>query len=412
MKKYFLTTALMGTFIAPVFGADKIITSANTCTVDVLGVSDNNATANTIATWTLIDYECSAGQYLLKTEDSLECTPCPIGSYCPGGKFTIESENNGVNTCPTSHPNSAEGAGADTQCYTACTVDMVAKATAVTGNDYYGSGVDTCSATACETGYHVEGNIELVEKTPLIPVDYTIGGSFNNAYAGVATDTFEYGTIHSHSSCQPEIPSDLLYFYKNYSKVISRSMTLEDFRKEFSKVASEQKVSYAVNILSGALGNSSYYADIYKFLYVMLGNQTNAEYSTNDVGQYCYCQMVDFKPVEGDKTKISNAPWIFLQEFDSADNCQTNCIAQCSHRLRYTNSECTAFRAATYGALSYIETGICAANTINIDWDPDNGDTHIQNMCTYNETITLPDDPVKLGYTFSGWKLVEPTTTE
>ena len=48
MKKYFLTTALMGTFIAPAFGADKIITSANTCTFDVLGVSDNNAVAKNL----------------------------------------------------------------------------------------------------------------------------------------------------------------------------------------------------------------------------------------------------------------------------------------------------------------------------------------------------------------------------
>ncbi len=398
--------------MAGAHAADKIITSANTCTVDVLGVSDNNATANTIATWDLIDYTLDPGEYLNVTDTSVTETTCPAGSYCVGGGFTVETADNSIAQCPAEYPNSAEGAGADTQCYTACTVDMVAKATAVTGNDYYGSGVDTCNATACETGYHVEGNIELVEKTPLISVDYTIGGSFNNAYAGVATDTFEYGTIHSHSSCQPEIPSDLLYFYKNYSKVISRSMTLEDFRKEFSKVASEQKVSYAVNILSGALGNSSYFADMYKFLYVVLGTQTNAEYSTNDVGQYCYCQMVDFQPVEGDKTKISNAPWIFLQEFDSADNCQTNCIAQCSHRLRYANSECTAFRAATYGALSYIETGICTANTINIDWNPDNNGAHTINQCTYEGSITVPADPVKPGYTFMGWKLVEENTTE
>ena len=119
MKKYFLTTALMGTFIAPVFGADKIITSANTCTVDVLGVSDNNATANTIATWDLIDYECPAGQYLLNSDGTLKCTECPVGSYCPGGKFTVESENNGTNACPTDYTSDA-GAVGENECYMGC----------------------------------------------------------------------------------------------------------------------------------------------------------------------------------------------------------------------------------------------------------------------------------------------------
>ena len=119
MKKYFLTTALMGTFIAPAFGADKIITSANTCTVDVLGVSDNNAVANTIATWDLIDYTLNPGQYLNVTETSVDKTTCPAGSYCVGGGFTVETANNSIAQCPAEYPNSAEGAGADTQCYTA-----------------------------------------------------------------------------------------------------------------------------------------------------------------------------------------------------------------------------------------------------------------------------------------------------
>ena len=49
----------------------------------------------------------------------------------------------------------------------------------------------------------------------------------------------------------------------------------------------------------------------------------------------------------------------------------------------------------------------CAANTINIDWNPDNNGEHIKNMCTYDGSITVPSDPVKPGYTFTGWKLVE-----
>ncbi|MBR2511237.1 MAG: hypothetical protein IKB59_03645, partial [Alphaproteobacteria bacterium] len=81
MKKYFLSSMLVMGLMSPVFGADGTITGgAGTCTVDVLGVSDNNATANTIATWTLNEYECGAGQYLLNSDGTLECTECPVGS--------------------------------------------------------------------------------------------------------------------------------------------------------------------------------------------------------------------------------------------------------------------------------------------------------------------------------------------
>ena len=44
------------------------------------------------------------------------------------------------------------------------------------------------------------------------------------------------------------------------------------------------------------------------------------------------------------------------------------------------------------------------ANTININWY--NGDTRVaQNTCTYDGSITLPTQPTKPGYTFSGWRL-------
>ena len=62
MKKYFLSSMLVMGLMVPAFGADEIITGgANTCTVDVLGVYDNNATAKTIATWTPVTYECAPG---------------------------------------------------------------------------------------------------------------------------------------------------------------------------------------------------------------------------------------------------------------------------------------------------------------------------------------------------------------
>ena len=55
----------------------------------------------------------------LNSDGTLECTECPVGSYCPGGKFTVESENNGVNTCPTDYTSDA-GATGENECYMGC----------------------------------------------------------------------------------------------------------------------------------------------------------------------------------------------------------------------------------------------------------------------------------------------------
>ena len=44
------------------------------------------------------------------------------------------------------------------------------------------------------------------------------------------------------------------------------------------------------------------------------------------------------------------------------------------------------------------------ANRINIDWFSD-GTRVAQNYCEYNSTITLPETPIKTGYTFNGWTL-------
>ena len=437
MKKYFLTTALMGTFIAPAFGADKIITSANTCTVDVLGVSDNNATANTIATWDLIDYTLNPGQYLSVTETSVDKTTCPAGSYCVGGGYTVETADNSIAQCPTGYPNSATGAGAQNQCYTACTVATanIAHATAVSGNDYYGSGVDTCGATACETGYHVDGDIEIVEKTPVIPVNYeTAGTNFgyisadgNSTYRTTengltANNTwavnFNYGTVYGRASCQPSADPASVYAVNNIEAVMGGSKTIDEFRTELTTQYGQAKANSIMDfgelVMSGAedaFTNEANFETFAKY-FVTLSESPDKNYTTDSTGQYCYCQLDGFAPatdgVLGEKSTVTSAPWVFhFAVFGSADACASSCASNCSY-MQDADLLGRAFRAAVFGSLGALSTGVCAANTINIDWNPDNGGEHIKNMCTYDGAVTLPTpDPVKPGYTFTGWKLVE-----
>ena len=430
MKKYFLTTALMGTFIAPAFGADKIITSANTCTVDVLGVSDNNAVANTIATWDLIDYTLDPGEYLKVTDTSVTETTCPAGSYCVGGGYTVETANNSIAQCPTGYPNSDAGAGAQNQCYTACTLASanIAHATAVSGNDYFGTGVDTCGATACETGYHVDGGgLELVEKTPLVPISLTAEGAGRRYVSADGTSgsvgtvdaipvdsvtapntwavAYSEGVVYGKASCQPKTDPASEYIENNQSALIGGQMSLEDFLTGLEPLAGPVKTEYLKNIFIGYATGAISEEELYKRAIGVFFMEPNANYATDSTGQYCYCQMDGFMPTGGTKEIVTSAPWVFKEDDSSADICASDCARYCTDGLKGDS----AMRAAAVGALEAVETGgVCAANTINIDWNPDNGGKHTINQCTYEGSVTLPTpDPVKPGYVFSGWKLMD-----
>ncbi len=361
--------------------ADKIITSANTCTVDVLGVSDNNATANTIATWDLIDYTLNPGQYLNVTETSVDKTTCPAGSYCVGGGFTVETANNSIAQCPTEYPNSAEGAGADTQCYTACTVANanIAHATAVTGNDYYGSGTDTCEPTACVAGWHVKPGLDIGETIGTDKVNSSYGYVNNN------NKFSENGASHGQEYYGISGPMSFAVDYEGKGILTghSRCSTKEGYGiwTDYNGTPNNPEDVTVVNNLADETGMEG--------------------------ANYCYCQVDGFTPVGGTKAIVTSAPWAFNNNFSSADNCASGCAGYCAYGLRDDDANALAFRRTVTNSLPAMPA-TCAANTINIDWNPDNGGEHIKNMCTYEGAIELPTpDPVKPGYTFTGWKLVE-----
>ncbi len=439
MRKYFLTTALLGAFIAPAYAedaADELITGgAGTCTVDVLGVSDNNATANTIAVWSINEYTLAPGEYLNVTETSVDKTTCPPGSYCVGGAdFTVDNAATSIATCPTEYPKSRAGAGAQNQCYTTCTVATanIAHATAVGGNDYFGDGADACFATDCDTGYHVDGDAELVEQTPVIPVDYETAGNGNYAYIdpdgssnfnGISEDTltekgtwvgdFDYGRIYGTASCQPRADNMAIDFmYANYGSVLNGTMSVDAYRAGLEPLVGPILADYGADVMIGLMNGTKTEEDMWETGIVLAGIKTDTDYQTTDVGEFCYCQMNGFAPatdgVLGEKTSVTSAPWVFLYDYGSASDCASDCASNCARFLDDNSASARPFRAALLGVLNAQISGICIANTINIDWNPDNGGEHTKNMCTYDGEVTLPTpDPVKPGYTFTGWKLVE-----
>ena len=275
-----------------------------------------------------IIYKIAAGTYL--PAGSVDAVACPAGSFCAGVTSATysESDNQGISTCPSGYSNSDQGATSDTQCYTACAVGKVAHATAVSGNDYYNTDADTCSATACESGYHTNEETRIVEKTPLIDVDYREGG---NEYGYISADggsggglageltenntwgaNFDYGNVYGRASCQSALhDAGFVYILENLNAVMGGAKPLEEFRSELTEISGAAKANYISDVfakmMDGTYDGDTGMEELGKALYVVFGVDTSGQYSTTDTGQYCYCQMTDFTPTGGTKAAVLSA---------------------------------------------------------------------------------------------------------
>ena len=76
---------------------------------------------------------------------------CLSGGYCAGGVDVKRTGTGGREACPADYAMSGTGASEINQCYANCA--MYSHATQMAGKDFYGTGVDTCEAVACETGF-------------------------------------------------------------------------------------------------------------------------------------------------------------------------------------------------------------------------------------------------------------------
>ena len=407
---------------------NKIYESA--ATEENLGAYEG--TVNATAEYDDILYQILAGSYLPAGSEG-DVETCPAGSYCPGVTDATYNETSaqGVTSCPTGYPNSESGAGAQTQCYTACTTSTanIAHATAVSGNDYYGAGVDTCVATACENGYHVSDGVKLIERDPLIDVDASVLG---NNYGYISADgentqrvsengltenntwasEFDYGTVYGRASCQSAIHSERMNtFLGVFGDVMGGTMSAEDMRTTFEPVAGTATTDVLVSAYETYLASSKTDSDqesFFKVVYQLFGIAEGADYSTTDSGQYCYCQMTDYMPAGGDKSKVMSAPWVFLGDYGSADNCADDCARNCASYLHNDDTLYRVFRGAVFGSLGATAAGTCDANEIEITWtDADPADVSANNagMCTFGGDIRTPvRAATKPGKTFKGWK--------
>ena len=377
-------------------------------------------------------YQVGAGQYLPAGSEGVGAV-CTAGNYCSGLTDATYSatDNQGLTACPDGYPNSDAGASMNTQCYTTCTdASVIAHATAVAGNDYYGNGTDTCYPTACDNGYHTYNGIEMIETDPLVPgADLSVTastygyinpngaskykeGDFGLTENGTWGAKFSYGTVYGQARC-PSSLTESLAGMRSYSGM----MPYESSKPEADKVRTALEtagvdsaaVDAVVDMHEKYLAGEIDYEEAYKTAYAILGSDYDADFSKAGSGQYCFCQMTAYSASgSSELIPVTSAPWVFLNRLDPADYCENGCAGLCTTYIRDDNAYYRGFRAAVLGTLGTRTVGVCAANEISITWaDADPADVAANNagVCTYDGDIRTPVKAItKPGKTFKGWK--------
>ena len=404
-------------------------TYESAATYDNLGTYAGSVSA--VAEYADILYQVGAGRYLPAGGVGTGVV-CPSGNYCPGLTDATynATDNQGLNACPDGYPMSESGASVDTQCYTPCTdTSVIAHATAVAGNDYYGNGTDTCYATACDNGYHANGMVEIIERDPLVNIDVTTVTDYSAGYISADgsytsrqsefgltenntwASSFYGGTVYGQASCQSVGTTE--YQALNYfSGFLGREeRTVEQVRTDLTEMVGAARANAVADVYAEYKAGTKTVDDVWRAADAIFAVVENADFSTTDSGKYCYCQMTDFKPTDGEKTPVTSAPWV-LSSAGTADSCAPSCAAQCGRLFRGRDSSVNqynyAFGAAVLGSLGAKTVGVCVANEISITWaDADPADVAANNagVCTYDGDIRTPAKAItKPGKTFKGWK--------
>ena len=452
-KNLFLTTVLLAGLVAPAFADDaatpdkKITGGAGTCTVDVLGVSDNNATANTIATWSLNSYDCAAGQYL--DETTLLCTECPVGSYCPGGTFTVEA-NNSKTACPTDYTSDA-AATAESECYTGCELACTQQtcpahsnncthiASSTTGKQYVGGTCDAIVSSCemnfdCDTGYNKQEMTIAEIQQALISGFVDSQGNIQNLISLYCTATgLDAISDNNMDDCTMVAPGTFsVVFYEQGDGYIPKigKVTFQiaynttppseqpgAYTKTYvfadSMVSDQDTFTMTAIPANVQIESSDDFAYMYyKLTEIGFASTEIYDYAINNIGSY-ETLLNSFETI-----KVTDKPWLAIEGFflvnpGSVHKMSDAVVDEMDGGIfvfaPILNEQAFNTMPNLYDDANF---KACVSNLINISWNPDNGASATQNMCAYDGTLVLPSDPVKPGYTFTGWKLVEKTTTE
>ena len=263
-----------------------------------------------------------AGVYEYSVNANPNYNDCLANSWCDAsGQHACSTAGDG------SYTSSAAGANENTACYKSCTVATanIAHATAVSGNDYYGAGTDTCSATSCENGYHVY----LIDVEDAIgTATYSDQGNLSNSGTTGSNNAATFGLTENGTFGVSYVDN------KGTIKGRSQCSTQSGTGRWTNPAATDASEITTLATLP------------------------------DSTGQYCYCTVDEYIPVDGSPMSLSG-PWVFRRDTGSANNCANYCASGCASDLGNSSTYYMVFRTAVLGS-AVGSMGTCEITDITV----------------------------------------------
>lgn len=147
------------------------------------------------------------------------------------------------------------------------------------------------------------------------------------------------------ASCQSSAPSDILYLDTNVELVMGGEMDAETFLSGYTALAGQEKVAIAQQALTAYAQEDETTA--MTLFYQLLIMPSNTNYTTNDTGQYCFCQATHYTANNAQQCSLSSPSWVFGVDYGSAADCADVCASDCGYRAMYFSD----FHAALFTGL-------------------------------------------------------------
>ncbi len=345
-------------------------------------------TVNANAEYTDILYDIVAGNYLAAGSEDENGTQCTAGNFCPGltNAYYNENADQGINSCSTAtngiYALSAAGSDSQNDCYRTCTTADVAHSASVTGGYYYGNN-NQCEPTACVNGWHLKQGLNL---TTAIGT----GAGENSAYVN------ERGQFTE----------------KSFDGAYDKGQSYYGISDNYTWA-----VDYGTNGMLIGQARCSTVEGVFSFNWST--NQLNQPITTHTTselgsegGKNCYCNVTGYKGTDGTMQAVSSS-WVFITKYGLANYC-AQCPLECAARMRSSDPDRLAFRAALLGS---VQPGLamCEANVININWndvDPEYAGQNNEGTATYGSDVRTPVKAQTIkGKTFKGWRFSKPEQT-